>query len=261
MFLLDLSPIAFSIGTISIYWYGIIYALSIFCSWKFACYVIQKSECGISKQEFEQFMFLCVISCIIGARLGHIFFFELEYYISHPIEIIMLRNGGMSFHGGIIGLIIAVFIFAKKHKTNIHVIFDVLSFAGAIGIFLGRIANFINQELYGVPSGSKWAVIFSRVDQLPRHPTQLYESLTEGLLSFCIMFIVWKIKGKQSIGSGLYTFLFLTIYSTSRYIIEFFKEVETITYFNMFSFTIGQILSIFLIAFAFINLQLKSRNN
>jgi phosphatidylglycerol:prolipoprotein diacylglycerol transferase len=251
MFLLDISPVAFTFGQIPVYWYGIIYALSIFASWKFACYIIKNSDYTPSKPEFEKFIFGGIIACIIGARLGHVLFFEFEYYISHPLEIIMIRNGGLSFHGGIIGIFVVSYNFCKKKGYNFKILADILSFSGAIGVSLGRIANFINQELYGTVTGVEWAVIFSRVDNMPRHPSQLYESLFEGLFSFWIMLIFWKTRGPKSIGSGLYAFIFMLIYSSSRYIVEFFKDVEVLTFFGTFSFTVGQILSIILFISAF----------
>lgn len=192
-------------------------------------------------------MFNCIIACVIGARLGHILFFELEYYLRHPLEIVMLRNGGMSFHGAIAGLFIASYQFARKYNYSLKTIADILSFSGAIGIFLGRIANFINQELYGVPTSVNWAVIFNYVDPLPRHPTQLYEAFSEGLFSFWIMLILWLIKGGKTVGTGIYALIFLSVYSVSRFFIEFFKNVEVITYFNIIKLTTGQVLSIVLL--------------
>lgn len=247
MFYLDISPIAFSVGPISIYWYGIIYAASILICWKFAHYVISKTEQAPKKGEFESFMLSSIIWCIIGARIGHILFFEVEYYLRHPLEVFMLRNGGMSFHGAIIGLAIASHRFSRKYGYSLKIIADILSFSGAIGIFLGRIANFINQELYGLPTGVDWAVIFTYVDPLPRHPTQLYESLSEGFFSFWVMFVLWIIKRGKSIGTGIYTLIFLSFYSISRFFIEFFKDVEVITYFNLIKLTTGQVLSISLL--------------
>lgn len=261
MFFLDFSPVAFSFGHISIYWYGIIYATSILLSWKFACYIIRKTPNAPSIPEFDVFMFAGIIACVVGARLGHILFFEFEYYLQHPLDIMMIRNGGLSFHGAVIGIISVVVWFSRKYKYNFKVMADILAFAGSIGIFCGRIANFINQELYGSPTGVKWAVIFSRVDSLPRHPTQIYESIFEGLFSFWIMLILWKLRGVRSIGTGVYAFIFLTIYSSSRYIIEFFKDVEVITYFNMFSITVGQILSIVFFLLAICVLKYRSKSD
>jgi phosphatidylglycerol:prolipoprotein diacylglycerol transferase len=260
LFFLDISPIAFSIGSLPVYWYGIIYSISILISWKFAWYIFKNTRYTASKAEFEKFMFQCIIACIIGARLGHVLFFELEYYITHPMEIIMIRKGGLSFHGGALGIFIVIYNFCKKNGYSFKTLIDILSFAGAIGIAFGRIANFINQELYGVATSVEWAVIFNLVDQMPRHPSQLYESLFEGFFSFWIMLIFWKMKGPKSIGSGLYSFLFMIIYSSSRYIIEFFKEVEVLTVFGVFLFTVGQILSIILFIAAFFVLKNSGRS-
>jgi phosphatidylglycerol:prolipoprotein diacylglycerol transferase len=256
LFLLDFSPVAISIGFVDVYWYGIVYAVSIFLSYRFANYIVSNTEHTLSQQEFEKFMFSCIVACIVGARLGHILFFEPLYYAKHPVEVIMLRNGGLSFHGAVLGL--AFMVYRTKHNKKI--IADILAFAGAIGIFLGRIANFINQELYGIATDVNWAVIFSKVDSLPRHPTQLYESIMEGLLSFWIMLIIWNLK-KSSIGSGIYACVFLSIYSLSRFFIEFFKEVEVVACFDIFYLTIGQILSVFLFLSSFLFLLPKGHKD
>ncbi len=261
MFYLDILPIAFKIGNLSIYWYGIIYALSIFIIWLFSSYIIKmmkKFDISIlSSQYFDQFMFIGIISCIIGARLGHILFFEPEYYINNPFEIFMIRNGGLSFHGGVLGILFSLFYFKRKYNIPIKIMADILSFSGALGIFIGRIANFINQELYGIVTNFKFAVIFSFVDNFPRHPTQIYESIFEGFVSFWIMLMIWKFKGPKLIGSGIFSATFMIVYSSSRFIIEFYKDVETYNYFNMFSLTVGQILSIILFIFAFVVLRYK----
>ena len=259
MFFLDIFPIAFRMGNLSIYWYGIIYAFSIFFVWMFSGYILKtmkKSDLNVPEiQLFDKFIFTGIISCIVGARVGHVLFYELSYYIENPLEIFMLRNGGLSFHGGVIGLCFAAYFFKKKYGISIKLLADILSFSGSFGIFIGRIANFINQELYGVVTNVKHAVIFSFVDNFPRHPTQIYESLFEGLFSFWVMLMVWKIKGPKSVGTGIFAFLFMIIYSISRFIIEYFKDVEVYTYFDFISLTMGQILSIFLFFFSFFILR------
>jgi phosphatidylglycerol:prolipoprotein diacylglycerol transferase len=260
VFLLSTSKIAFFVGSLPIYWYGILYAISVFIAWKFACYLVVKVNNTANKQEFEKFMLFCVIATVIGARLGHVLFFEPGYYFLHPFEIIKLRNGGLSFHGGIIGLAVVVYRFCTKNNYKFAVIADIFAFAGSIGIFLGRIANFINQELYGIITSVNWAVIFTTVDQMPRHPTQLYESIFEGFFSFCVMAILLKLKGNKTIGTGIYAFIFLVLYSASRYIIEFYKEVELFSFCKIF-FTIGQVLSLVLFVFAFLIFMFLNKKN
>jgi phosphatidylglycerol:prolipoprotein diacylglycerol transferase len=264
----DLSPVAFSIGgKIDVYWYGIVYALSVLASWKISTSIIRKANVPIAIHDFDIFMFVGIISCILGARLGHILFFDLDYYLQNPKEIFMVRNGGLSFHGGILGLVGTIIWFSRRHKIKFKVLADILSFAGSVGIFLGRIANFINQELYGKITSVDWAVIFAMVDNMPRHPTQLYEAVFEGLLSFIVMLVYWFSHGRgknvdKNIGSGRYAFIFLVMYSSSRYIIETFKDVEMIKSINyILSITVGQLLSILLFSFSFLlAIQRKNRD-
>lgn len=262
MLIWSVSPIALSIGNFNIYWYGIIYATALFSSWTIATWILRKSRNNKisvpSKEDFDKFMFWGIIFIIIGARLGHVLFFDLEYYITHPLEIFMLRNGGLSFHGSAIALAIYTYFFMKKQNFSWKLLADVLSLAGAFGVGIGRIANFMNQELYGRISTSDFSVIFSLVDHMPRYPTQLFESFFEGFLNFIILFFIFKLKGIKTIGTGLITALFCVIYSSARFAIEFYKDVETYTYFNSITLTVGQILSIALFLFGIFMLYLKN---
>jgi phosphatidylglycerol:prolipoprotein diacylglycerol transferase len=261
----DVSPIAFSLGEkIDVYWYGIMYALSILLSWKISTNIIKKTDVRIAIHDFDAFMLTGIITCIVGARLGHILFFDLDYYLQNTREIFMIRKGGLSFHGGVIGLAVTIIWFSRKYRIGFKVFADILSFAGAVGIFLGRIANFINQELYGKVTSVDWAVIFTMVDNMPRHPTQLYEALFEGLLSSIVMFIYWISQSKKgedrNIGSGKYAFTFLVIYSSARYIIENFKDLETIgSVSSVLSITTGQLLSVLLFIAAFFMLYQRGK--
>ena len=261
MFSLSISPIAFTIFGLPIYWYGIIYAFAIFLSWSISVWVLKKMRNNKkqvpTKEEFDRFMFYLILWVLIGARLGHILFFDLEYYIEHPAEIFMLRNGGLSFHGGTIGLAAYIFIYHRKTKYSWKMMSDILCFSAALGLGIGRIANFINQELYGKISTASNSVIFSFVDHMPRYPTQLYESFFEGFLNFWIMFVFFRIKGVNIIGTGKLTSIFCIVYSSSRFFIEFFKEVETYTYFNLITLTVGQILCLMLLLFGVAVLYLR----
>ena len=265
MFIWQASPVAFSISGWNIYWYGIIYASSLFASWMVATWVLRKlryNKINVpSKEDFDSFMFWAIISILVGARLGHVIFFELEYYLSNPIEILMLRNGGLSFHGSVIGLAIYTYFYNKRHNLSWKLMADVLCFASTLGIGIGRLANFMNQELYGKICTSDFAVIFKFVDEMPRYPTQIFESFFEGFLNFWIMFIVFRLKGVKIMGTGAMTSIFCIVYSSSRFVIEFFKEVETYTYFNCITLTVGQILSITMFLFGIFVLYYKENNS
>ncbi|GHT89431.1 prolipoprotein diacylglyceryl transferase [Alphaproteobacteria bacterium] len=261
MFVLSVSPIAFSLFGLHVYWYGILYSVAIFASWFVATFVLKKLRInGVlvpTKEEFDRFMLFSIVYVLIGARLGHVLFFDFEYYCCNPFEILMIRNGGLSFHGAVLALSVYVYSFQKRCNFSWKIMTDILSFSAALGLGIGRIANFINQELYGKVTGSENAVIFSFIDSLPRYPTQLFESFFEGFLNFWLLFIVFRIKGAMIIGTGKLTALFCIIYSSARFAIEFLKEVETHTYFDKFSLTTGQILSIALLLFGLLVLQLK----
>jgi phosphatidylglycerol:prolipoprotein diacylglycerol transferase len=176
-------------------------------------------------------------------------FFDIEYYLKNPLEIIMIRRGGLSFHGAAIGIGLYVYAFVKKRNLSWRLFTDILCLAGALGVGIGRLANFANQELYGKIATIDCAVIFSLVDNMPRYPTQLFESFFEGFLNFWILFIIFRIKGILTFGTGILTSVFCIVYSSSRFIIEFFKETETHTYFNSITLSAGQVLSIAMFLF------------
>ena len=249
MFIWSVSPVAFSIGNLPVYWYGIIYATALFSSWTVATWVLRKlrnNNMNVpTKEEFDNFMFWAIISIVVGARLGHVLFYELEYFLKHPLEIVMIRNGGLSFHGSVIALAVYVFAYVRRHKISWKIMADVLAIAGALGVGIGRFANFMNQELYGKITSSDMAVIFSLVDNMPRYPTQIIEAF----LNFWLLFVIFRLKGVKIIGTGITTAIFCIVYSSARFVIEFYKEVEMYTYFNAIALTVGQVLSLALFLF------------
>ena len=242
----DIDPVAFSIGSLKIYWYGVLFALSIVIAWTFINIFVKKtSELGystITLNQLDKFMLGAIVVTVISARIGHVLFFELDYYLHNPLEIVMLRNGGLSFHGGLIGMIIYTWIYCSKHSIPKLFLADTLCFATSGALITGRLANFVNQELVGKVWASEFGVVFKAVDDLPRYPTQLYEAMTEGLLTFMILSLTLKLKGWKSVGTGIYTSLFCIVYSSSRFIIEFFKDTDI----ACMSLTVGQILCLFM---------------
>ncbi|MDR1289028.1 MAG: prolipoprotein diacylglyceryl transferase [Holosporales bacterium] len=254
MFIWNVSPIAFSVFGIQVYWYGVIYAISLASAWGAAAWSLRKVRNVVpsmvpSANTFDNFMFFSIVWMVIGARLGHVLFYDFEYYLENPLEIFMLRQGGLAFHGSVIALAIYTYSFCRTHNFEWRVLTDVLCFAGSLGLGIGRIANFVNQELYGRICTADFAVIFSSVDNMPRYPTQLFESVFEGFLNFWILLVIFRMKGVMTIGSGVLTSIFCIIYSSSRFIIEFYKEVATEQYFGWLSLTVGQTLSIALFLF------------
>ena len=180
MFIHNLNPVIFNFSFLEIRWYSLAYIAGILFGFYYAKYLIKKhwSKEKINIQNFDNFLIYLILGIIFGGRIGYILFYNFNYYLNNPIEIFFLWQGGMSFHGGSIGVFIASIIFAKKNKIKILVLTDIIVCVASIGIFLGRIANFINGELYGKKTFSIYGVIFPKVDMEPRHPSQLYEAVS-----------------------------------------------------------------------------------
>lgn len=215
------SPIAFNLGPWPIYWYGILYVLGLLLSWQYAIYVIKKNRFPpLVPLDMELFFQPLLLGVVLGGRLGDIVFYHPWILWKTPWEIFYTREGGMSFHGGLIGCLITCWIYCKIKKLPLDTFLNVLCSCAPIGLFFGRLGNFINQELYGYPSTGPFAVVFPQVDSLPRHPTPLYEAFGEGILLFVFMaFLTWKGNhGKKTI-----TAFFLITYGLVRFFVEFYR--------------------------------------
>ena len=244
MFINNFDPVAIQIFSIEIRWYSLAYIVGILIGW------VLSKRIFISnfqlKEKFDDFITYLILGIIIGGRLGYVFFYNLNYYFDNFFEIFMIWQGGMSFHGGLVGVIIASYWFAKKNNQNPFEYLDIVSLVAPIGIFFGRIANFINSELYGIETSLPWAVKFTQVDDLFRHPSQLYEAFFEGIVLFIIL-VILRNKGFMKI-PGLISGLFLIFYSIFRFIIELFRVPDEQLGYLFFNLTMGQIISsIFLI--------------
>ena len=198
MYIHNLDLIIINFGFLEIRWYSLAYIFGIFLGFYYAKYLIKKfwNKENVNVQVIDNFLIYLILGIILGGRLGYILFYNFNYYYQNPLEILFLWRGGMSFHGGVIGVLIASLIFAKKNNVKILVLTDIVVCATPIGIFLGRIANFINGELYGKKTFSDYGVIFPKIDMEPRHPSQLYEAILEGLILFFLLNIILKFKKK-----------------------------------------------------------------
>ena len=249
----NLSPILIDLGIIKIHWYSLAYIFGILIGWWYGRFLIKKKVRFIDQQNyiknFDDLISYIIIGVIVGGRLGYVIFYNSSYFIEQPIEILKLWEGGMSFHGGLIGVIISTYIFSSLKKINYKIYFDVICCVAPIGIFLGRVANFINSELYGTPTEKPWGIIFPKIDNLTRHPSQLYEAFLEGIVLFILVNFLFL---KQNLNFGKTSFLFLVLYGIFRIIAEQFREPDKhIGYiFNFIS--LGSLLSIAMIIFAFI---------
>ena len=251
MFINNFDPVAIEILSLEIRWYSASYILGILIGWYLA------KKFFVSKtiyNRFDDYITFVIIGLILGGRFGYILFYNFNFYINNPLDILKLWQGSMSFHGGVLGIIIASIIFAKKNDDNIFEYLDVVALVSPIGIFFGRIANFVNSELYGSITNVPWAVTFVKVDNLPRHPSQLYEALLEGLVLFLILIYF---KNKFLNKTGLISGLFLIFYSIFRFFVEFFRVPDEQLGYIFLNLTMGQVVSLIFILSGVIIFYLK----
>ena len=252
MFINNFDPVAIEIFSIQIRWYSLSYIVGILLGW------ILGKNIFISdvklKEKFDDYLTFLIFGIIVGGRLGYVIFYNPNYYLNNLFDIIKIWQGGMSFHGGLLGVIFVSIWYAKKNNQNPFDYLDIVSIVAPIGIFFGRVANFINSELYGIETKVPWAVKFIQVDNLNRHPSQLYEAIFEGIILFSILFYFRK-KGFMKI-PGLISGLFLVFYSVFRFVIEFFRAPDIQVGYLLFGLTMGQIISlIFLLIGIFVCLK------
>lgn len=243
----NISPIIFSIGPVVIRWYSMAYLAGLVAAWVLALHNIKKYNLSISKQNIEDAVFYSTIGIILGGRLGYVLFYGGNSFWQNPLQIFAIWEGGMSFHGGAIGAVLGMLYTAKKAKIRFLQLTDLAALYAPIGIFLGRMANFVNDELWGRITDVAWAVKFPSGGYLPRHPSQIYEGLAEGLLMFIILNLLWR-SAKVRKSSGFSSALFVLFYAIFRIILENFRQPDAQLGFLWGGyFTMGQILSLPLI--------------
>tara|TARA_Y100000590_G_scaffold469993_1_gene661181 strand:+ start:2470 stop:3300 length:831 start_codon:yes stop_codon:yes gene_type:complete len=249
----------FSLGQISIKWYGLSYVLGIFLGWLCVVKLNKNNEATLSKKNFDDLIVWIALGTIIGGRLGYIFIYNPSYFFANPIEIFAIWSGGMSFHGGLLGVTISLIIFAKVRKIYLLELTDIISVATPIGLFFGRIANFINQELWGRVTNVPWAFEFPVAGTLPRHPSQLYEACLEGLFLFAVMLVLWH-KTSKNRKKGFLTGIFLIGYACARIFSEIYREPDMHIGFLFSQVTIGQIVSLPLLLLGIILISYSNIN-
>ncbi len=247
----SIDPVIFSFGILDIRWYSLAYILG-FVIGSFLLKKYNESYANIlSNKEIDNFFIWAILGVIIGGRIGYVLFYQTNYFFINPFYILEIWKGGMSFHGGLIGIIVSTYLFCKKTKINFLYLSDLVSIVAPVGLFFGRIGNFINTELYGRVTTFPFAMIFPSIDNQPRHPSQLYEALFEGLILFIILLFYFKIyKNKKKYGkiSGI----FLVLYSIFRFLIEFLREPDPQIGLMINIFSMGQILCIPIFVFGII---------
>ena len=257
MFTNNFDPVAIQIFSLEIRWYSLAYIVGILIGWILSKKIFISNT--ILKEKFDDFVTFIIIGIIFGGRLGYVIFYNFDYYSNNLIDIFKIWQGGMSFHGGLIGVVIVSIWFSKRNKHNAFDYLDIVSIVAPIGIFFGRISNFINSELYGNETTVSWAVKFIQVDDLYRHPSQLYEAFFEGLILFLIL-IYFRHKGFMKI-PGFISSLFLIFYSAFRFVIEFFRVPDEQLGYLFFDLTMGQIISLLFLLIGFCLLITKYEIN
>jgi len=255
-------PVLVQLGPFAIRWYALAYIFGILIGWGYARLLIRSTrlwgrKAPMTVSDCDDFVLWVTIGIILGGRIGYVLFYNLPYFIEHPLEIVQLWNGGMSFHGGFIGCVLAVLLFGYTRGISVLSLGDLTCAAGTIGLFLGRLANFINGELWGRPTDVPWAMIFPNGGPLPRHPSQLYEAGLEGLLLFIVLALLVRAGALKR--PGLIIGCFAVGYSLARTFCEFFREPDAQLGFLWGGATMGQLLSVplFLAGLCFIFYALK----
>ena len=238
MFINNFDPVAIEIFSLEIRWYSLSYIMGILVGW----YIAKKFFANKNiKDKFDDYITYIIIGLILGGRLGYVLFYNFDYYLNNISDVLKVWQGGMSFHGGVIGVILASILFSKKNNENVFEYLDVVALVSPIGIFFGRIANFINSELYGHETFMPWGVQFIQIDNLYRHPSQIYEAILEGIILFLLLIFFWnKEKFKTP---GKLSSLFLILYSTFRFMIEYFRVPDEHLGYLILNLTMGQLIS------------------
>ena len=239
----NINPIAIDFGLIKISWYALSYVAGILSGWYFMLKIIKVKKINISNKIISDLISNCMIGIILGGRLGYVIFYNPEYYLNNLIDIFKIWNGGMSFHGGFIGIILAIIYSSKTSKIQTMILSDLISIVSPIGLFFGRIANFINGELFGRVTNHHFGIIFPNGGSLPRHPSQLYEAIFEGLVLFLIMIFLMN-RSYIFQKKGCLTASFIFLYGFFRFFIEYFREPDGHIGLIYFNFSMGQILSL-----------------
>ena len=256
MFINNFDPVAFQIISFEVRWYSLAYITGIIIGWSL-CKKILIKKSNIN-EKFDDYITYLIIGIIVGGRLGYIVFYNFNYYLHNVSDIFKIWQGGMSFHGGLLGVIIASIIFAKKNNQDPFEYMDLVSLVSPIGIFFGRLANFINSELYGTTTDVPWSVIFIKVDNLSRHPSQLYEAILEGIILFLIL--MYFRKKNYLIKPGVISGLFLIFYSLFRFFVEFYRVPDEQLGHLIFKLSMGQIISLIFVLIGSILFYIKNEN-
>lgn len=244
----EIDPVALQIGPIGIRWYALAYIAGIVLGWRVARRLVEAAPAAGTARQMDDFVTWATLGIILGGRLGYVLFYRPVYYLQNPLEALMVWQGGMAFHGGALGVIVAALLFCRSEKLNPLAFGDRVAVVVPIGLFFGRIANFINGELWGRPADLPWAMVFPLDPlQLPRHPSQLYQAGLEGIALFALMLALWAVRANRA-RTGLLTGALLAGYGVARLTGEFFRQPDEHLGFLLAGATMGQLLSVPMVA-------------
>lgn len=252
-----IDPVIFSVGPLQVRWYGAMYVLGFVVGGFILKYLADKKFWPLSKEAIDKYITWLIIGMFLGARLFYVVLYNWEYYSSNLLDIFAVWKGGLSFHGAVFGMCLATYLFARNNKLHFFQLADCLAVAGTPGLFFGRMGNFINGELYGRVTDSWAGIIFPGGGPFPRHPSQLYEGFSEGILLFLILFYIHR---KQRF-YGVVSTVFLIGYGTFRFIVEFFREPDAQLGYYFGYFTMGQFLCLAMIVLSFFILRWAKKAN
>ena len=239
-------PVLVRLGPIAIHWYALAYIAGILLGWRYAMRLGGRSTPAIDPRLFDDFVVWATLGPVLGGRLGYVLFYKPGYYLSHPLEIPAVWQGGMAFHGGALGVIIATILFCRQRKIPLLAFGDIIACVAPIGLFFGRLANFVNGELWGRVTDVPWGMIFPHAGTEPRHPSQLYQAGLEGIVLFTLLLVLER-KGLRQ-RPGVLTGTFLVGYGCARIIGEFFRQPDAFLGFLFAGATMGQLLSLPMVA-------------
>ncbi len=243
----NFDDVAFSIWIFDIRWYALAYIAGLLLAWLYCRWMTKLPPQRLKPVDFDDFLLWATLGVVLGGRLGYVLFYKPGYYLQNPVEILVIWQGGMSFHGGMLGVLAAILLFTRSRGVSYFTLSDIVGAATPIGLFLGRIANFINGELFGRPADASavpWAMVFPHPEagHIPRHPSQIYEALLEGLLLFVVLYIMVRRGALQR--TGLISGVFMMGYAVTRSTAELFREPDSYLGFIVQGLTMGQLLSL-----------------
>jgi phosphatidylglycerol:prolipoprotein diacylglycerol transferase len=240
---LGLDPVLVEFGPVKIRWYSLAYLAGILVGWWYLLKLIDRPGAPMARRHADDLVFYATLGIILGGRLGYVLFYRPEVYLADPVQILRIWDGGMSFHGGVIGTTLGILWLARKHKLDWLRIHDYVACCTPFGLFFGRLANFVNAELWGRPTSVPWAIVFPNGGDQPRHPSQLYEAGLEGLLLFAILwYLFWKTEARYQPGKLVGTFLL--VYGLSRFLVETVRQPDAGLENLSWGLTMGQTLTV-----------------